>query len=180
MDVRQKPCLPCLWTKTNPDSTWNVMFLISFSENILFSLATKRRDRKERGNRRGVGGEKENQNWTKRNPEKCICSGCAEAWVEPVRWKQAGCQSVGKTSARVWLSSRVIYCLFSAMQNPHTHQRKACRGRRWSAWFTNCKILIDSLLNNFAFNRVHFKRLQFSHFTNLAVFDHLVAFATVQ
>lgn len=46
--------LPCLWTKTNPDSTWNVMFLISFSENILFSLAAKRRDREEREKKGGT------------------------------------------------------------------------------------------------------------------------------
>lgn len=109
--------LPCLWTKTNPDSTWNVMFLISCSENILFSLVAKRRDRKE-GKEKGGWGKK--QNWTKRNPEKCI-SGSAEAWVEPVRGKQAGRQSVGITSAQAWLNSRVIYFLFSAMQNPHTH-----------------------------------------------------------
>lgn len=63
--------LPCLWTKTKPDSTWKVMFLISFSENILFSLAAKRRDREEK-EKKGRGGK---QNWTKRNPEKCICCG---------------------------------------------------------------------------------------------------------
>ena len=37
--MTERSVLPCLCTKANPEITWNMMFLISFSVNILFSLS---------------------------------------------------------------------------------------------------------------------------------------------
>lgn len=157
--------LPCLWTKTNPDSTWNVMFLISFSENILFSLAAKRRDREEREKKGGGRGGGQ-----KLNKEK--------SWKVHLLWI---CASVGRACEvkTGWLSVSGKNKCPSLQNTESTHplKKKACRGGRWSTWLTNCKILFGSLLKHFAFSSVHFKRLRFSHATNLAVFDHLFAVA---
>lgn len=64
------------------------MFLISFSENILFSLTADQRDRKGRRD-----GQKRNERKAvkrKRNPEKYMHSGCVEAWACTVGKIQAG------------------------------------------------------------------------------------------
>lgn len=121
--MSDRSLLPCLWTKTNPDSTWNMMFLISFSENILFSLSAKQRDRKERKKKEGN---------TKLNKEKSwkvhlfwMCGSVGRACE--AKKKQAGCQSVWITNVLVWLSFCVICLRFFAMQNPHNHYRKACQ-----------------------------------------------------
>lgn len=55
---KKMPCLPCLCTKANPDSTWNRMFLISFSENILFSLTAQQRNKGGKEKRRNFEREK--------------------------------------------------------------------------------------------------------------------------
>lgn len=45
--------LPCLCTKAKPDKTWNKMFLISLSENIVSSLAAAREVKDKKTEKRG-------------------------------------------------------------------------------------------------------------------------------
>lgn len=88
----KKEILPCLCTNAKPERTWNMMFLSSFSVNILFSLMSENfTQKRDRGEKKKKKTEAEDKRGNSISPTRCVrlngflfdCS----SWENGISWE---------------------------------------------------------------------------------------------